>query len=511
MRQARERAVRPGAYGVLYLLFASALLLAHLPWIGLPYFWDEAGYYIPAALDFFHGASLIAHSVAPSIHPPGLSIYLSTVWALTGFHIESTRCAMLALAAAAALCGMLLAIELLRDARGMPALLAAAMVCLSPVFFAQAMLAQTDMPAMLFTSLALWLFLRDRTGLAVLACAALVIVKETGIAAPLVFSAWLAHERRWREAAWFLAPVAVLMAWVATVAHATGHWAGNIQFLNYNLLYPLHPGRIAADVFRRLYYLFGANLHWIGAFAILFAWRTSAIFRGRNWRVAATFAAVHTALVTLLGGATLERYLLPVLPILYAAMAAGISLFPRRPRLLCSAALLAGLGAGIFVNPPYPFPLEDNLAWTSFVRLQSAAADYLNDWYSGARIASAWPLSAELSLPELGYTDRHLSVETLNDPTPASLQRFDWASAGVVAIFSREWDPPLSPLRIALFRRLWGALFAYAPLATEEEVRRIAPYPAAVHWERNGQWMDLYINPRQAVTPPEKRLHALRK
>ena len=88
MRQARERAVRPGVYGVLYLLVASALLLAHLPWIGLPYFWDEAGYYIPAAVDFFRGASLIAHSVAPSIHPPGLSIYLSTAWALTGLHIE---------------------------------------------------------------------------------------------------------------------------------------------------------------------------------------------------------------------------------------------------------------------------------------------------------------------------------------------------------------------------------------------------------------------------------------
>ena len=33
------------------VLFA-ALILLHLPLLRLPYFWDEAGYYIPAAWDF---------------------------------------------------------------------------------------------------------------------------------------------------------------------------------------------------------------------------------------------------------------------------------------------------------------------------------------------------------------------------------------------------------------------------------------------------------------------------
>jgi 4-amino-4-deoxy-L-arabinose transferase-like glycosyltransferase len=184
MDAAKGRPVGPSAYTILFLLFAAVILLTHVTWLDLPYFWDEAGYYIPAASDLFHNGSLVPASVSPLIHPPGLSVYLAAIWSLAGFHPESTRFAMLLLAAGAALVSLLLAIELLRHARGTPAFIAAGMVCLSPVFFAQALLAQADMPAMLCTTLALWLFLRERVVLAAAACVVLVLVKETGIVAP---------------------------------------------------------------------------------------------------------------------------------------------------------------------------------------------------------------------------------------------------------------------------------------------------------------------------------------
>jgi 4-amino-4-deoxy-L-arabinose transferase-like glycosyltransferase len=501
--------IRPQAYGILFLLFASVILLTHSPWLDLPYFWDEAGYYVPAALDFLHG-SPIPHSVPPLIHPPAIPAYLAFVWSFAGFHPESTRCAMLLLASAACLFSLLLAIELLREARGMQGFLAAGLVCLSPVFFAQSMLAQLDMPAMLFTTLALWLFLRGRILPAAAACTVLVLVKETGIVAPLVFGAWLLYERRWRAALWFLAPIAVLGAWIAVLIHATGHWAGTPGFVDYNLSYPMHPLRVAVNALRRVYYLFFANLHWVGAFAIVFAWRTAPIFRGRNWRIASTFALTHIAVVTLLGGATLERYLLPVLPILYAAMAAGLSLFPRKPRLICSGALLAGLAIGLFVNPPYPFPYEDNLAFTDFVHLQSDAADYVKHWYSGARVTTIWPLTLELTRPEAGFVDHPLSVDSLPDLTPETLRRVDWDRVQVFVAFSRNWDPPLSPLRLDAIRRVWQALFGYAPVATEDELRKTAPFPAAMEFRRHGQWVNIYVNPRQPITTPPKPLRAAR-
>jgi hypothetical protein len=503
------RSAHGRAYAVLFLLFATVMLLSHAAWLDLPYFWDEAGYYIPAGLDFLHG-SPIPHSVSPGIHPPAVSAYLAAVWTLAGFHPEATRCAMLLVAACAVLLTLLLAIELLRDAPGMPGFLAAAFLCLSPVFFSQSLLAQLDMPAMLLSTLALWLFLRERIAWAVLASVALVLTKETGCVAPLVFGAWLARERRWKEAAWFLVPLAVLALWVASVHQATGRWAGNTAFLQYNLFYPLHPLRLAAAALRRIYYLFFANLHWIGAFAILFAWRASRLFSGRSWRVAGTFAGAHVIAVTLLGGATLERYLLPAMPILYTAMAAGLACFPRRPRVICSAALLAGLAAGIFLNPPYPFPFEDNMAMADFTSLHASAATFLRQWCSNARIKTVWPLSVELQRPSLGYVDQPLTVDTLPALTRQSIQDIDWERAEAVAVFSTSWDPPLSPLRWAPVRSVWSAVFRYEPPASEDDLRRAAPYPPSARWSRNGQWMDIYVNPRFNAAAPARPLRAER-
>jgi 4-amino-4-deoxy-L-arabinose transferase-like glycosyltransferase len=504
---ATAHAVSLRSYAILLGLAAAILLSAHLPWIGLPYFWDEAGFYVPAALDVFHGGWLIPHSVPPLIHPPGVPTYLAAAWSLAGFHPETTRCAMLLLAAAAVLAAFLLAIELLSNVPGMPAFLTAGLLCLSPVFFTQSLMAQLDMPAMLFTTVALWFFLRDRIPEAAIACIALVSVKETGLVAPVAFAGWLIYERRWRDAAWFLAPMAALAGWIVILYRVTGHWTGSPGFVDYNLFYPLHPLRFGFNALRRIYYLFFANLHWIGTVAVLFAWRTTRIFRTRSWRIAGLFAVAHVGVVTALGGATLERYLLPVLPILYAAMTAGLWSFPRRPRLICSAALAAGLAAGIFVNPPYPFPYENNLAFTDFVHLQTEAADYLKRWYPAARVTTIWPLTTELARPEDGYFDRRMKFDSLPDLSPETLAHVDWKNVQVLAAFSRKWDPPLNPLRYAPLSNAWSWLFGYNRYTTEEELWNTVPFPAAVHWQRNGQWLDIYVNPRlpAGVSGPQLR------
>jgi hypothetical protein len=490
-----SRRISPETYGICFLLFAGVVFLCHAPWLSLPYYWDEAGQFIPSALDILHGGAFIPHSATPNIHPPAITAYLAAVWSLAGYSPQSTRCAMLLLAACGLMVSFLLAIELLRDARGMPAFLAAGLLCLSPVFFSQAMLAQLDAPAMLFTALALLLFVQNRIVAAAAVCVALVLVKETGVVAPLVFGLWLAREQRWRDAAWFLLPIGVLCIWIGVLAGVTGHWAGDAAFAQFNLYYPLHPVRLAVDFLRRIYYLFFADLHWIGAFAILFAWRTSKIFHSRAWRIAWTLSAAHVVMATALGGAVLERYLLPVLPVLYAAMAVGLSLFPRNPRLICSGLLLAGVTAGIFVNPPYPFPYEDNLAFTDFVHLQADAADYLQLWYPKARITTVWPLSVELSRPELGYVGHRIAVAPLADLSAATLEPMDWSKVQVLVAFSRNWDPRFSPMHWSPVLRFWSRFFGYIPNATREETRRRSPFPIEHRVERGRQWLDIYVNP----------------
>ena len=83
----------------MFALIFVAILLLHLPLLRLPYFWDEAGYYIPAARDLLLTGSLIPHSTPSNAHPPLVMAYLAACWKVFGFSQLVTRTAMLAVAA----------------------------------------------------------------------------------------------------------------------------------------------------------------------------------------------------------------------------------------------------------------------------------------------------------------------------------------------------------------------------------------------------------------------------
>src|SRR5262249_49005419 len=158
-----RRHTRINTYLFFLALFALIAFLIHAPLLRLPYYWDELGQFVPAALDLFHDGAWIPYSTVPNVHPPGVMAYLAAFWSVGGCSRLNARLAMLLAASGAILVVFLLAIEFCRNARGAPAFMAVILLLVSPVFFAQAMLAQLDMPAMLFTSLALVLFLQDKT------------------------------------------------------------------------------------------------------------------------------------------------------------------------------------------------------------------------------------------------------------------------------------------------------------------------------------------------------------
>jgi len=495
-----RRRIPPDTYLFFLALFGLAVFLLHAPWLRLPYYWDELGQFVPAALDIFqagfHGG-WIPHSTVPNVHPPGVMAYLAAFWTVAGCSPLATRIAMLLVASVAVLVAFLLAIELCRNVRGAPAFMAVFLLCCSPLFFAQAMLAQLDMPAMLFTCLALLLFLQDRTRLAALACTALVLVKETGLLVPLLFGVWLLYEKRRRDALWFLLPAAALGCWLLILARGTGHLFGNAEFTRYNLYYPIHPVRFAFALGRRLYYLFFQDFHWIGTIAILIAVlpsrdRKGAVFSTRAWRIAWLIVAIHILFLSVVGGAMLERYLLPVLPVVYIAMAAAMSIYSGPLKLACQAALLAGLIAGNFWNPPYPFPFENNLAFTDFVELQQAAAEFVERNYPSRRIATVWPLTAALRRPEFGYVRRAMPVHSLPDFTAHSVDAPGWQrDARVLVFFSRMWEPEWSWTDIELVRKVWRHFYGYQPELTIPEMRS-RPLALVARWQRRGQWIEIY-------------------
>ena len=79
------------------VIFAGIFLL-HAPLLQLPYFWDEAGYYIPAARDILLSGSLIPHGIS-NAHPPLVMAWLALWWKIFGYAPLVTRSAMLVVAA----------------------------------------------------------------------------------------------------------------------------------------------------------------------------------------------------------------------------------------------------------------------------------------------------------------------------------------------------------------------------------------------------------------------------
>jgi hypothetical protein len=106
---------------------------------------------------------------------------------------------------------------------------------------------------------------------------------------------------------------------------------------------------------------------------------------------------------------------------LYAAIAAAGATLPVIWRWVTRVAMIVALLTGLWWNPPYPFSFENNLAMTDFVSLQAAAAAYLDQRASNARIATAWPLTDALRRPEFGYVHRPLKVEQIENLSPLSI------------------------------------------------------------------------------------------
>src|ERR1700719_4963749 len=121
-----------------------AIFLLHAPLLQLPYFWDEAGYYVPAARDLLLTGTLIPHTTVSNAHPPVVLGWIALWWKCVGYAPVVTRSAML-MVAAFSLLGVFRLAE--RAANTQVAIASALCTALYPVFFAQSSLAQVDLAA----------------------------------------------------------------------------------------------------------------------------------------------------------------------------------------------------------------------------------------------------------------------------------------------------------------------------------------------------------------------------
>ena len=474
-----------------FAAFLALLIAIHTPYLKLPYFWDEIGQFAPASLDIFQLGAWIPKTTLPNVHPPAVMAYIALVWKIFGYSIPAARLAMLAIAAFGALFSFLLAIRLSRKTPGAPAFAAILFLLASPMFYTQSMMVQLDMPAMTLTVLALLLFLEDRFVACAIACTVMVLVKETSISTPFVLAGWLwLFEKKRKPALYFLAPAIALGAWLIVLHHATGNWLGNSEFARYNVSESLRAVHILGTLQRRIYFLFISDGLWIGAVTIFAG---SRVLRGREWNIAFLVAGAQILLVSIFGGAALDRYNLPVMPIVFAAMAAAGSAFPVSWRWITRVAIIAGLLLGLIWNPPYPFSFENNLAMTDFVALQQEAAAYLEANAPGKRIATAWPFTDALRRPEFGYVTHPVTLVPAEDFRLTSLANLDRSKVDVLVVFSRVWALDGGALDYDFFRNFLEKHWGYYPQATSEQIHAGLGFVPVLRWTRHGQWIELYL------------------
>jgi len=292
-----------------------------------------------------------------------------------------------------------------------------------------------------------------------------------------------------REAFWFVLPLPGLLIWLAALHHATGHWFGNAAFTEYNLWEPLRPTRFLFAVARRLYTVFIASGHFIGTIALIWALRRMPLLKERPWRIAAAFVALNVLVVSALGGAVLERYLLPVLPVVYIAFAISFQALMPQTRLLALAGLLACLIAANFVNPVYPFPFENNLAFVSFVRLEQTAAAAVELRGEGV-VATTFPMADALRNPVFGYVDAPVKVNEVADFTAPEIEKLKLQRPDMVVAFTREWDP-LHLLDYPAVRSFLESQYGYRPEVSPDEIAAALSMRVARRWTRRGLDMQL--------------------
>ena len=518
----------------------TALYASHFTLLRLPYYWDEAGYYIPAAWDFFRTGSLIPQTTLTNAHPPLPSIYLALWWRLSGFHPAVTRETVLMVASLGLLAVWRLAMKLVGVAS--VAFWTVVLTGLYPIWFAQSSLAHADIFAAACTLWGLVYALPERgrrPWVAAAWFAAAALCKETAIAVPLTLAVmdgveavwarakgdsggdshpsdknkdvarmghplWVGRvvHPLWREAALFVGCVLPLSGWYAWHYAKTGFLFGNPEYLRYNAQANLDLVRIAAALGHRVLHLTAHMNMFVPVGTMVAAWlllqprpdaegnERARIGMDAKQKILALLV-VNAVLFSVLGGALLTRYLLPMYPLVL--LGAVTTVYRRVPLWQGMAAVsAAAFVAGLFVNPPYGFAPEDNLAYAHVVRLHLAGIGQLKKQFAGSTVLTAWPMSDELTKPELGYLKEPFAVYRLEDFSETQIARAaqEPEEYSTALVFSTKAEPksPLPELASGWMEERYFGL--HHDLAPEVIARQLG---GTLVWKKEdqGEWVGL--------------------
>jgi 4-amino-4-deoxy-L-arabinose transferase-like glycosyltransferase len=367
-------------------------------------------------------------------HPPGLHLTAAAAFKVFGSSVELAHLIILGFAALGVVSTFLLA-RLLYDAT--TAWVAALLLLLCPLYFAQAGMYLADVPVTALGVTCVYLALTRRY-VPYLVCASyMVLLKETSVALVVALVIYLCvaadtrSKRQLVDALKYGAPLIVIGAFVLLQRITTGHF---FAIYDYEFrLYDLSLGAVRRQfnlvtdwIFLNqsrwfLTIVIALDLLWFGVRERKDAWLFGLIVVLSGY----PFAALYF----------LPRYLLPVLPFFFMMGANSLLRLLRAPRVRIAVAVAAvGAAAWVLATQPFVGNSEFNPRYLDAVKAHEAMANYIAANDPTATVLTLFPHVSELNAPLLGYVDH--PIATKNFTKPADLDGSD-----LIIVSSQSSDP----------------------------------------------------------------------
>lgn len=150
---------------------------------------------------------------------------------------------------------------------------------------------------------------------------------------------------------------------------------------------------------------------------------------------------------------------------------------------------------GLFVNPPYGFAPEDNLAYRDYVLLHQHAVQWLQYRYPNAHVLTAWPATGELTKPDVGYVSKPMRVVQIEDFTTEQVlsaaqieSQFDLA-----LVFSTKYEAHSLLDRWQLWQEWKARYFGFHRDLPPQIAASVLGGKVAYLERRKGQWVAIIL------------------
>jgi hypothetical protein len=329
-------------------------------------------------------------------------------------------------------------------------------------------------------------------------------------------------------------PLLPLVAWYAYHHHVTGFTFGNPEYLRYNATANLTVRHVLTSTYYRFLHLFWQRNIWLPitlALACLFLQpRKNSVILSEGSQLGRDpqskdpdaldlthaegpisnhpspsilyplspipfLILANWLAFSVLGGALLTRYLLPIYPLILILC---VHLWQSRSNYLPAFTLVtaAAFISAWWLNPPTSFAPEDNLTYRDMIVSHQQAIDYVADHYPQATVLTAWPVAADLFNPYLGYVKTPIKAVSIEDFTlpsvrqaAADTRRTGTAPYDTAIVFTTHFlEPGFRRYLDAHPNTFRGREFARTRDLSPEEIANLLGGHVVVTFDHHGEW-----------------------